>query len=221
MIGEFSNQTMKLISNNIKITNNVFERVNQNVLEEIISTKNHLNFSLDFSNNVIYILTPKLFRMRNEGYKGNVLFVNATISNNSINCVCENMLWFESVVRNQGFIFPNFLTYKWARKGNRNKCLNIPDCGVSQVLRNYHDLCENKYECPEEIISDERVKRQSEALISDEKLNELSDSIRKVYNCCVFLIFFVCGIRLIWAIVRIKNYLVVDPILNMWRNMFY
>ena len=149
-----SDNTFRITSNNVQITDNIFHRVDEKAFNNIAPFKPATNSSLvlsnlfNFSNNVIYSVAPGALMIPLNDTNRNAIFTNITIFNNSVNCTCENMFWFESVAQNKHNV-RNYFNYKWAKKGNRNSCLNLPKCDVSQVLNNFHELCEDYYRCPE------------------------------------------------------------------------
>ena len=119
-------------------------------ISSLINKPNVTTRSFDFSNNTInyldkYALQPDpLSNLLTTSSKGQ--FDILKINNNLFNCTCVNTEWFEFLVAKDGYSYAP-VNYNLASPKNQNKCVNIPNCTLSQVLLNYHELCSENYEC--------------------------------------------------------------------------
>ena len=174
------------------MTGNTFHRVDEHVLDDISPKNLAMESSLDFSNNIIHSLASESLAKK---HGHNETFLHFKLSNNSIDCICQNIFWFDWIFRNKLNV-GNYSAYKWAKAANRNKCLNIPDCNLSQVLENYHDLCEPSYQCPQKSISDKgealNVKQHdhdTDLVIQQTtiSLTHFTTSLINLISCTIFL----------------------------------
>lgn len=122
----------------------VFGNLSPYQLENNLITHNVSRF-LNFSNNIIYSLAPGAMTIDATNKDVKSLFDKVSIFNNSINCTCANMHWFDNIAKNHDIKY--YLNYKWAKVNNQNQCFNIPDCYIAQVLNNYQELCEDDFNC--------------------------------------------------------------------------
>lgn len=145
--------SLLFIGENIQITNNIFHHIAEGAFEKINAMKDHsklnISTSYNFSNNVIYSLEKGALNINLQQSRLN-FFDNVIIANNSINCDCANSYWFHSIFPESNDPQKNRFYKKWSDENNQNKCLNIPNCSIGQVLKNYVKLCEKDYdhECP-------------------------------------------------------------------------
>lgn len=143
--------SFKLISKNITIINNTFYRIEENAFRQISAPVSDPIFntlsSYTFSNNIIHSLAKDALTISPKNISTNTFFDNVTITNNSINCNCGNMYWFDSLSQKKNDIGQYYFYQRWTRDKNLNKCLNIPNCLVKEILYDLRELCGDDFDC--------------------------------------------------------------------------
>ena len=104
----------------------------------------HFNYTYNFSNNEIHILDNQALELPKP--LDNFNFSAITIFNNAINCSCENKGWFEYLADAKET--SKQLYDYWTGGIYHNKCLDVQNCTLGQVLKNLEGLCEDNYRCP-------------------------------------------------------------------------
>ena len=201
--------TLHIESAAIKITNNTFYRVSRFALGTLNSpTKSNLTTSLIFSDNAINYLSPKSFTTDFSVQIVYNHFDTVKARNNSINCSCANVQWFEESAKeksSKGAI--NY--YNLFDSNNENKCLNIEDCNLSKVLKNYQDLCSENYDCDEKkinVFDNLKFSKFETDLIKT--IQDIDDVNRKNFWCLNFLaciiFLMICYLAVIKFLNRVK-----------------
>lgn len=153
------NNSWSLTSNNIQIINNIIHKVDERAFNSImgLDSKSEVNKArtINFTNNIIYSFAPGALSVTPRSQKN---IDGLIVSNNQIACNCDNIYWFDSVVKMkkdvQHYLFYYSYYHKWFKEDSQNICLYIPNCSIGQVMNNYLELCEENYNCSETTQAD-------------------------------------------------------------------
>lgn len=136
-----SEDTLEISSNQMYIVSNVFNRIEENAFKNVKFSSNESYKYYNFLNNIIYSLSPRSITSPH----GSITPTDSDyvdVYHNFVICSCSNLPWFDWLTRNH-----NHFNNKWFDKNNMNKCLNIPNCDLTQIPKNYMELCDGNYKC--------------------------------------------------------------------------
>lgn len=138
----------------IEITNNIFHHIDDNALLSLIApailpnlNSNPLQRILNLSDNIIHVLAPTALDLDFVQTNEKAFFDVIAVANNLITCSCANIFWFNSMRTENYGVQKRLFYYLWFNQKNQNRCSNLKNCYLNQVLYNFYELCVDNYRC--------------------------------------------------------------------------
>lgn len=180
-------QSLKIVSPIVNIQGNTFDYVGDEAFQGITApslSKAKSNKTLsrrifNFSKNEMRIVENRALHFPDK--ETDTYFDTFSVYDNAIGCSCQNIPWFHELMESTYMLQRDHFYFSWINNKNPNKCSNIPNCTLNQVIYNIYELCDENYRCPA-IVKKDHLHFAGELnlreLINTNK--EIADSLKKL-----------------------------------------